>query len=225
MKKTSNMLWGLVLIILGLIFGLNALGITHINIFFTGWWTLFIIVPCFIDLFKEKDKTGNIIGLVIGISLLLGCNNIIDFNLIWKLMFPLALVIVGLSLIFKDTINSKVKKEMKKLNNNNDKEYYATFAEQNLDFSNEDFAGCNFNAVFGGIKCDLRNTKIKKDAIINASAIFGGITLYIPDNVNVKLVTTPIFGGVSDERVKKEKNSEVTLYINATCIFGGIELK
>ena len=51
MNKTSNILWGIVLIVLGLIFGLNALDITHIDIFFNGWWTLFIIVPCCIDLF------------------------------------------------------------------------------------------------------------------------------------------------------------------------------
>ena len=108
MNKTSNLLWGILLIVIGIIFGLNALDITDINIFFDGWWTLFIIIPCFIDLFKEKDKTGNIIGLVIGISLLLASNNIIDFNLIWKLAFPIALVIIGLSLIFKDTISNKV---------------------------------------------------------------------------------------------------------------------
>lgn len=225
MNKTSNLLWGLLLIVVGIIFGLNALDITNINIFFDGWWTLFIIIPCFIDLFKEKDKTGNIIGLIIGISLLLACNNIIDFNLIWKLAFPVALVIIGLSLIFKDTINSKIKKEMKKLNKNTDKEYYATFGGQNLDFTNEDFTGCNLNAVFGGIKCDLRETKIKKDAVINASAIFGGITIYVPNNVNVHVVSTPIFGGVSDERPKKVNDSEITLYINATCMFGGLEIK
>lgn len=225
MNKTSNLLWGILLIVIGIIFGLNALDITDINIFFDGWWTLFIIIPCFIDLFKEKDKTGNIIGLVIGISLLLASNNIIDFNLIWKLAFPIALVIIGLSLIFKDTISSKVKKEIKKLNKSNDKEFYATFGGQNLDFTNENFDGCNLNAVFGGIKCDLREAKLKKDAIINASAIFGGITIYVPNNVNVKVVSTPIFGGVSDERTKKATDSEITLYINATCMFGGLEIK
>ena len=36
MKKVGNILWGLVFIVLGLIFGLNALGITDINIFFRG---------------------------------------------------------------------------------------------------------------------------------------------------------------------------------------------
>lgn len=226
MNKTSNILWGIVLIVLGLIFGLNALDITHIDIFFNGWWTLFIIVPCFIDLFKEKDKTGNIIGLTIGVLLLLGTNNIIDFSLIWKLMFPIALVIFGISLIFKDTISGKVKKEIKKLNKNNDKEYYATFGVQNLDFSDEEFESCSLNAIFGGIKCDLRNTKLKKDVVINASSIFGEITLYIPENVNVKLVSTPIFGGVSDERKNhNSKDKNITLYINATCLFGGVELK
>ncbi len=70
------------LIALGIILGLNALGITNINIFFEGWWTLFIIVPCFIGLFTEKEKTGNIIGLLIGIVLFLGCRDLLDFDII-----------------------------------------------------------------------------------------------------------------------------------------------
>ena len=53
MKKVGNILWGIVLIIIGLIIGGNALGIVNINIFFDGWWTLFIIIPCFIGLFKD----------------------------------------------------------------------------------------------------------------------------------------------------------------------------
>ena len=44
MKNVSNLLWGFVLIVLGIIFGLNSLEITNINVFFDGWWTLFIIV-------------------------------------------------------------------------------------------------------------------------------------------------------------------------------------
>lgn len=225
MYKTSNLLWGLVLIIIGVIFGLNALEITNINVFFDGWWTLFIIIPCFIDLFKDKNKTGNIIGLFIGIFLLLGCNNIIDFNLIWKLIVPVTLIIIGLSFIFKDNINGKIKKEMKKLNKNTDKEYYATFGGQNLNFSNEEFKGCNLNAIFGGIKCDLHDATLKKDVVINAYAIFGGITILVPDNINVKVVSTPIFGGVSDERTEKCNDSKITIYINATCMFGGVEIK
>lgn len=62
MKKFGNILWGLVFIAIGTIWGLNALGITQINLFFEGWWTLIIIIPCFIGLFRESDKIGNLVG-------------------------------------------------------------------------------------------------------------------------------------------------------------------
>lgn len=227
MNRISNVLWGLVLIAIGIVFGLNALEITNINIFFDGWWTLFIIVPCFIDLFKNQDKTGNIIGLIIGIVLLLGCQGFISFDIIWKLMFPAILVLIGLSIIFKDQINYKTKKEMKKLKTNTTEknEYCSTFGSQNLDFSDEKFEGCSLNAIFGEIDCDLRNSKIKKDSVINISAIFGSVTIFVPDNVKVKIVSTPIFGGVSDKRKNKNKDAKETLYINATCVFGGVDIK
>ena len=75
------------MIIIGLIVGGNALGITNIDIFFDGWWTLFIIIPCFIGLFKEREKTGNFIGFLIGIALLLCCQDVLNFDMIWKLAF------------------------------------------------------------------------------------------------------------------------------------------
>ena len=65
MKKLSKILWGVVFIAAGIVFALKAFGITDIEIFFDGWWTLFIIVPCFIGIFSTKEKTGNIIGCAI----------------------------------------------------------------------------------------------------------------------------------------------------------------
>ena len=53
MKKYGSIILGIILILVGVIFGLNALDITDIDIFFDGWWTLFIIVPCFIGLLTE----------------------------------------------------------------------------------------------------------------------------------------------------------------------------
>ncbi len=147
MKKFGNVLWGIVLIVIGIIIGGNALGITNINVFFDGWWTLFIIIPCFIGLFKENEKTGNLIGLLIGVALLLACQNILSFDVIWKLAFPAILVIIGLSLIFKDTFNHKVAKEIKKINEKNkgSNEYCATFSGQNVNFDGEEFNRNNLN--------------------------------------------------------------------------------
>ena len=185
------------------------------------------IVPCFIGLFKDNEKTGNVIGLVIGVALLLACQDILDFNLIWKLAFPVILVVVGLSIIFKDVIGGKVSSEIKKLNEkrNGENSYCATFAGQNVNFNGEKFTGADLTAVFGGVKCDVRNAIIDSDVVINASSTFGGIEIYVPSNVKVKIKSTPIFGGVSNKANTKTDENSHTIYINGTALFGGVEVK
>ena len=227
MKKFGNILWGILLIIIGLIIGGNSLGITNINIFFDGWWTVFIIVPSFIGLLKDEDKTGSLIGLLIGITLLLGCQNILNFDLIWKLAFPAILVIIGLSIIFKDTLGSKVNEEIKKLNQNrnNVNKCCATFSGQNIKIENEKFTGADLTAVFGGVKYDLRNAIIESDVVINASSTFGGIEIYVPSNVIVKTKSTAIFGGVENKANTQTNENSHTIYVNGTALFGGVEVK
>ncbi len=227
MRKVENILWGIVLIIIGIIFGGNALGVTNVNVFFDGWWTLFIIIPCFIGLFHENDKTGNLIGLLVGIVLLLGCQDILDFDLIWKLALPTILVIIGLSIIFKNVFDSKISDEIKKLNGRRkeDHSYWATFAGQNVNFDGEKFDGADLSTVFGGLKCDLRNAIIDSDVVINATVVFGGVEIYVPSHVKVKIKSVPIFGGVDNKVYTKVDEDSHTIYINATVVFGGVEIK
>ena len=226
MRKIESILWGLVLIVVGVIIGLNTMGITNINIFFDGWWTLFIIVPSFIGLFNDSDKTGNVIGLVIGGALLLACQGLLNFEMVWKLVVPVALVIIGVSIIFKDSIHGKINSEISKINKSQKDipSYCATFSEQNANFENEEFKGADLTAVFGGVKCDLRQAIINSDTVIKAESIFGGVEIYVPSNVKVKIKSTPIFGGVTDKSVHNQE-SEHTIYINSTCIFGGVDIK
>ena len=227
MKKVESILWGIVFIVLGLIIAGNVLGITNIKIFFNGWWTLFIIIPCFIGLFKNHTRTGDIIGLIIGVALLLACQGILRFDLVWKLLFPGILIIIGISFIFRDTIGGKVSKEIKELNKNRNEtnEYCATFSEQNVKFDDDKFTGVDLTAVFGGVKCDIRKAIIEEDQVINATSIFGGIEIYVPENVKVKIKSTPIFGGVSDKSNYSKDEEAHIIYINATCIFGGVEIR
>lgn len=226
MRKFSNIMWGLVLIALGVIIGLNSLEITSIELFFDGWWTLFIIIPCFIGLITEPEKTGSIIGLIIGVLLLLGCQDIISFETFWKLLIPTILVILGLSIIFKDMFNSKINRKIFELNKNSksEKSISAYFSGQKVAYSKEDFDGINMEAVFGGIKLDLREAIIKKDVVINARAIFGGIDILTPKNINVVVSSSAMFGGVDNKRETKQDN-KITIYVNGSSLFGGIDIK
>lgn len=222
----KNLLWGIVLIGIGVVLGLNALDITNINLFFDGWWTLFIIIPCFIDLFRDKDKTSNIVGLVIGIFLLLSCQGLIDFSSLWKMVVPIVLILIGLSFIFKNTFSESAKK-IKEINRNNsesDKEILAVFSSQKVNVSDEKFDGASISCVFGGVSLDLRGAKISSDIVINATSVFGGIDILVSDNVNVKVNSTSIFGGV-DNKIENNSDNKKTIYVNATCLFGGVDVK
>ncbi len=218
MKKISTVIVGIVFIIVGVIVGLNSFGITNINIFFDGWWTLFIIIPAINGLVTDEEKTGSIIWLIIGITLLLGCQDLISFDILWKLTLPVILVFIGLSIMF----NNNGKKISK---NTDDNEYCACFSGQTIKFDGKDFKGTKVNAIFGGITIDLTNAKVKDGAVIDATAVFGGVTILIPEDLKVEIKSTSVFGGVSDKTKNKEKKDKITLHVNGCSIFGGVDIK
>lgn len=218
MKKISTVIVGIVFIVVGIIVGLNSFGITNINIFFDGWWTLFIIIPAINGLVTNEEKTGSIIWLIIGIALLLGCQDLISFDILWKLTLPVILVFIGLSIMF----NNNGKKSSK---NTDDNEYCACFSGQTIKFDGKDFKVAEVNAIFGGITIDLTNAKVKDGAVIDATAVFGGVTILIPEDLKVEIKSTSVFGGVSDKTKNKEKKDKVTLHVNGCSIFGGVDIK
>lgn len=218
MKKISTVIVGIVFIVVGIIVGLNSFGITNINIFFDGWWTLFIIIPAINGLVTDEEKTGSIIWLIIGITLLLGCQDLISFDILWKLTLPVILVFIGLSIMF----NNNGKKISK---NTDDNEYCACFSGQTIKFDGKDFKGTKVNAIFGGITIDLTNAKVKDGAVIDATAVFGGVTILISEDLKVEIKSTSVFGGVSDKTKNKEKKNKITLHVNGCSIFGGVDIK
>lgn len=124
MKKSSKTFWGLALIAIGVILALNALGVVNITLFFPGWWTLFIILPCLQGLVTDDDKAADLTGLIIGVVLLLACLNVISFEILWKMILPVILVFIGAALIFgktevkffsRDSSHKDYKKSTKKI--------------------------------------------------------------------------------------------------------------
>lgn len=225
MKKISHAIWGLVLVAVGVIFALNALEITDVDLFFDGWWTLFIIVPCAVGLFTEREKVGNIIGVCIGVFLLLCSQEVFDFSILWKLLVPALIVLLGLKLVFSGIFGSKAGEMLKKMKAEGKKPRVvcAAFSGSDANYGGEVFEGAELCAVFGGVECDLRGAIIEKDCVIHATALFGGIDILVPAGVNVRVNSTCIFGGVSNKTAATE--NAPTLYIGGICMFGGVEIK
>lgn len=178
-------------------------------------------------MFTDYDKSGSIIGICIGVFLMLCCRDVLNFDMFWKLLIPAIVVIIGAKMILGNLSGDKGEQVFKKLKAENGEigNGAAIFSGTTLDYTGEVFEGAELEAVFGGMKCDLRNAVIQNDCVIRASAVFGGIDIYVPDNVNVKVNSHSIFGGVSGKEHRNHPANSYTLYLDATCMFGGVEIK
>ena len=223
MSKISRIIWGIVLIVLGFIFLLNALEITKINIFFSGWWTLLIIIPCLIDLINpnKEGRMGDIIGILIGIILLLLMQRVLNITLVIKLFIPAIFLIGGLYLVFGSVIKKDLNSKIKDLNTNKAEEFCSVFSSQSLS-KDDKFKQINLDAVFGSLTFDLKDADISEESLINISAIFGKVKLIVPKNVTIKVKSIPIFGGISNKC--KNKDDKKVIYISALALFGSVEI-
>jgi predicted membrane protein len=232
-NKFSNALWGLFFVAIGVGIAGNVLDIWDFQLFFEGWWTFLIIVPCFISMLQSGFGVASTMGFIIGVLLFLQSR--VDFNLdLWQLIIPVILVFIGIRIMFQGAFRKRTKFFEQNINVNGGaqqtfngaakSEYSAVFSSNRIHVT-EVFSGTNLNAVFGGLVLDLRDARIPGDVEVNATAIFGGIDIYIPRGVNIKTNNVPIFGGISNKTNQTAEPGAPTIYLNATCMFGGIDIK
>jgi len=246
-NRISNILWGLAFIFVGFGFVGNVLWGWNFELFFRGWWTLFIIVPCGISMVQRGPRTGNMIGMAIGILLLLSERFHMDY--FDELIIPAIFIIIGVNFLFRDNrwnrkyIDTNSSSTGSTYSNNQNqstkRSYHNEYNYQNgytggqattvlsskvVDFSSQLFQGITLNSVLGSITLDLRSAEIKDGALIDIAAVLGGVDILVPADVDVRVQQVPILGGVSN----KPANTSVTtavIYVNATCILGGVTIK
>lgn len=226
-KNQYNILLGLILLVFGIIMFINYLGIVNINLFFNGWWTLFIIIPSFLGLFKKGNKAGNILLLIFGIMLLLDQQEIIPSYLVWNLTFASALIIFGIYIIvsgFKSKKNST--SFVNTIDQKNDNEnYISIFSSQKSEYKGSCFNGANMLAIFGSVTLDLRNCNIDKNAVVYATSIFGTCNLLMKDGINIKTSGFNIFGDISNKVGQINDKEFPIIYVNGVSLFGDIKIK
>ena len=225
MKNLKRTLWGLILVAAAIIIALNSFDIIDFDLFFDGWWTIFIIIPSLVGVIQDRNKGGAIFGLCIGILFLLSAQDIVSWDIIWKIAFPLFIAIIGIKMIFssfrkKDNKKRycKIEADGKEINRG-----VAIFCGTELDYSNTVFNGANLVACFGGIDCDLSHAIIDSDCVIKVAVAFGGIDIMVPDNVNVINNIPTLFGGT--DITGSNPNAEHTIYIDGFCAFGGVDIE
>ena len=218
MKKITGIILGAALVLFGVIYLLASFGIINMDISFDGWWALFIIVPSITGFVTSKNKILNIFFLWLGVYLLLAEQGVIDYSFGWKLTIPIVVVLIGIKIIVK-SVNVQNRYENNQANT-------SAFCSKEYDYSGMEITHSKVSAVFGGGKYNFANAKIVDGACLDLFCMFGGVEIIVPKNVNVKINTLCLFGGISDKRdVNSNNEKDVTLTVNGRCIFGGADIK
>ena len=232
MKQAKAIIWGLAIVTLGVIFGGNALGLFNFDLFFDGWWTLFIIVPSAVSLITDKEKFSALFTLAVGVVLLLAVQHVFgekSWEVAGKVILAAFLVCLGLWIVFRGVFRNKNDKEVeKKIRDLEDEKtmdsQIAIFSGSDRVYNEEVFSGSTIVAIFGGADLDLRKAKFTKDTVIKACCLFGGIDIKVPEEVQVKIKSGFVFGGASDERKGETGKGKYTIYIDCAGGFGGISI-
>lgn len=244
-KNYSKLLWGLVVLAVGVIFAGNVLDLWYIDVFFPGWWTLFLIIPGLILILRDGFNVGSVILVVVGVILLCDSLDIFDTRLVWRLVIPIGIIAIGISLIFsffkgentKEKINIEYTegnyeyndrhKYSKNLKYDNDEyaNYSTVFGSSEFKNSSPNLKRVKIEGVFGGVVVDLRDAKFNEDVTLDISTVFAGVDIYVPADVRIVTVSsTPIFGGLSFRKNKEIENIP-RVKVKYVAIFGGIEIK
>ena len=229
MKRTSKIIGGIALVAFGIVWALELLNVISISL--EGWWALFVIIPCFINIFNDRHKAGAIIGCGIGILLLLAARGIIPWNDIWKYMLCLVAIVWGVALLFfnnRKHFDQRITKEQNvpvvagggKLHNID-----VTFGKQDYSYDGQSFDGTDVHVSFGFVSLDLRDADIRNGAVINVDCSFGGIEIRVDKDVCINNGIDTTFAGVDCDCCTQPTDGAKTLYLKGHCNFGGIEIK
>lgn len=211
---------GVILVILGAIWILSNLAI--IDFSFGTWWPLILIAVGVINLFgcRRINNPSAWILIALGIIFLLTTHDVFSWGDIWK-FWPVILVIIGMSILFR--------RGGARIKGSADEDRFdetAIFWGFEKKITNKAFKGGTITAIFGGGEVDLRSAELDRNgAVIDITAIFGGVDIRIPESWAVETHTTGIFGGADNKCKNQEQREGKRAVINATAIFGGIDIK
>jgi len=218
-RKAMNnrFILGLLLVVIGALLILN----NYFNIFgnFSFWWPALLILIGLMQLLKRSTSTLWAM-LLIAVGLLFLGKNI---GLIpGKLMFPIALILIGCCFIFSrlGTVTH---------DNTDQVNYFTLFSSLQTNNQAQDFKGGSVAAVFGGSEVNFRQAQMSdQGAVLELTAVFGGIDIIVPNHWKVQVTGTPIFGGWENKttyHAENENDNEQILKVNCIAVFGGITIK
>ena len=248
---SSNIVGGLILVAIGVLFLLGNLHIVR----GTDWISYWPVIPIVIGLVQLVDSTsssgriGGGVMLVVGGLFLADNLGYINFP-IWDL-WPLILIGVGVMMLLNRAGFITRADAIGRLAGHRtaDGQYkgwnwpdmnagyfttssgcvneFAIFGGSKRSVVAQDFRGGKVSVIFGGITLDLTGAGMAEDvAVLHVSALYGGVGIKIPPTWSAEVRGFGMFGGFGDHSIHPPVATGMKrLIVKGAAIFGGVGIK
>ena len=242
---------GFIIMIVGAFLLLDNMGfflpvVRHLVI---SWQALLIGIGIVLLVDKPSDhKVVGIVLILVGTLFLLP--KIFPLN-ISGLIIPVIIIAIGIGFIIKATTrkneikdsetwcgeSSQWEKHFKDFEKNITtnhggvvrKEY--VFSGSKEKWSQGKLKNVEIEAIFSGVTIDFTQTELADDikvaAYIKVKSVFSGVILYVPEDWNIMVQKTGVFGGFADMRPNRvlQVSSDKLVVLEVEAVFGGGEIR
>jgi hypothetical protein len=240
---TGRLIFGLVVITLGVLFTLDNLGMLEAGEILR-WWPILLLVYGVTRLTGACCRQSTVPGIIFtlaGALLLLH-----EFDLIqidpWDL-WPVVLVVAGGSMVAgalrrtRGADGSMVIGTLRHARGADDPvglgaasdPAFSTFVmwsgiERKV--VSLDFRGGDVTAIMGGAEIDLRQAKMPGGrAVVDVTVLWGGVELYVPGDWTVTVEALPLMAGIEDATRAPAGEVGGHLVVKGVVLMGGVEIK
>jgi len=213
----GRLFFGVLIVAVGTLLLLDNADVLDAGEVMGNWWPAVVILAGIIS-FAANPRHWPVALIItgVGVAFLLSRLDIVEIG---NIVIPAAIILVGILVIFGrglgsrteagDTVNS-----------------FNVFSGSEIASHSKQFRGGSIAAVFGGADVDLRDALPASDAKLDVFTAFGGVEIRVPEGWQVITKGLPLFGGIENVTAKEQLPSDAPILpINATALFGGIEIK
>jgi predicted membrane protein len=224
-KTQGRIFWGLLLIVLGVLFLLDRMHrLDFGDLVGTYWPVIFILLGISILLSNNFRNVGSgIFFILFGAFFLLV--RLDFFNSIGRYVWPLAIIGVGVWILIRPAFHP----DKKKINDMtaDDLVVSQVLSGTSRKVESQNFKGGKVDVVLGSAEIDFRGARLSGgQATLVLSVVLGNIELTVPHEWQVVIEGTPVLGSL-DSRKKTIPDAEKTgtLFIKGSAVLGSIEIK
>lgn len=237
-RYPKGLMWGIIIIGVGLVFLLDQMGVASADEVFRFFWP-----AVFLFFGIEGIVTGNGAGKFWGTMLTLTgilflFNALHLMHVTFAVVWPMLIIFWGVSVLLqtmglKPAWHYRVRRpdvfgQSNVATSDSELDYTLIFSGVKRKVLAKDLRGGKIVAVFGGFNLDLRKADMAGDEVrLHIDAVFGGGEIRVPDTWRVNVRSAAVLGAFVDETQPPYDLGPQAkrLVLTGSAVFGGVNIK